>query len=368
MNVSYIDPTFDRCAAALEWLSGADLRSIQQVYVPCASAAVHLLCRVEKKPDLTYTTRALSDAAYQTETNRGLTHKFAEGLPPHIRNSRCSDVIAKETIPYALWMLSAGDGTSALCRPASSTEILNKAEKQAFRSHTQTLHTLGLTYVASTDEDQFVGGGRPTPTVQMVLEPPIDRIVQFRQLRTRPSDQRKEIPAQMKELLARGSVLEGIRSSETTMAVEKTSTVNKQLETKDSAPRSSKETTPLQQTDKPTETAVNKPLVTPLPEEDSSTKRSAENETEMTAVDNDRPAKKIKTAPAATQNFLGLGAKRAKAARSKKRARNVGFVPTKGTKKSNTGSGVPMNEVLRLKYVKGFTQAVRNPCKLEDLI
>jgi chromosome transmission fidelity protein 18 len=34
---------------------------------------------------------------------------------------------------------------------------------------------------------------------------------------------------------------------------------------------------------------------------------------------------------------------------------------------SHTGSGVPMSQVMRLKYTKGFTQAVRVPCRLDDL-
>lgn len=198
LNVSYIDPTFDRCAAALEWLSGADLRSIQQYYVPCASAALHLLCRVEQKPDLIYTTRALSDAHYQTEANRGLTHKFAEGFSAQVRSSRCTDVIVQETVPYVLWMLSAGEGSSALVRPASSVEILNQSERKAFQSHTATLCTLGLTYVAATEDDQVNGRFSPRnrgpQTINMVLEPPIDRLVHFQQLCVRLSDRRKEIP------------------------------------------------------------------------------------------------------------------------------------------------------------------------------
>ena len=68
-NVSYIDPTFDRCAAALQWLSIADNRSFQHVFTPCVAAAVHLLCRVEHKPELTYTTRELTDNRYQLEAN-----------------------------------------------------------------------------------------------------------------------------------------------------------------------------------------------------------------------------------------------------------------------------------------------------------
>jgi chromosome transmission fidelity protein 18 len=70
------------------------------------------------------------------------------------------------------------------------------------------------------------------------------------------------------------------------------------------------------------------------------------------------------------QNFLGVGAKQAREKRSARRAKNVGIVRTKGEgeKQSNTGSGVPFKQVIRLKFVKGFTQAVRNPCRMEDLM
>jgi chromosome transmission fidelity protein 18 len=47
----------------------------------------------------------------------------------------------------------------------------------------------------------------------------------------------------------------------------------------------------------------------------------------------------------------------------------VGFEkPEKKQKVSHTGSGVPLSQVLRFKYQKGFSQAVRVPCKIEDLL
>lgn len=69
------------------------------------------------------------------------------------------------------------------------------------------------------------------------------------------------------------------------------------------------------------------------------------------------------------QNFLLMGAKNAKAARSARTAARVGCFEksSKQNKLSNTGSGVPLSKVVRLKYVKGFTQAVSTPCCLEDL-
>lgn len=67
-------------------------------------------------------------------------------------------------------------------------------------------------------------------------------------------------------------------------------------------------------------------------------------------------------------NFLRLGAKQAKAARSARSALRAGIDrSSKRQKTSHTGSGVPLSQVVRLKYVKGFTQAVRTPCYPEDL-
>jgi hypothetical protein len=72
----------------------------------------------------------------------------------------------------------------------------------------------------------------------------------------------------------------------------------------------------------------------------------------------------------AQNNFLLMEAKKAKAARSARTAARVGCFEksAKHNKRSNTGSGVPLSHVVRLKYVKGFTQAVSTPCRLEDLV
>lgn len=76
--------------------------------------------------------------------------------------------------------------------------------------------------------------------------------------------------------------------------------------------------------------------------------------------------KRLKTQPSPTQNFLGLGAKRAKLQKSARKAAAVGLTQKK-TKMAHTGSGFRLNQVIRLRYVKGFTQAVRAPCRLQDL-
>ncbi|KAL3810852.1 hypothetical protein ACHAXA_005852 [Cyclostephanos tholiformis] len=125
-RVSYVDPTFDRCCGALEWLSGADTyrshrsnvamnngaehQSMQKYYIPTAAAAVHLLCCVETRPDLTFSTRPLSDCHYQNQANVSLVHRFVEGLPPRARHGIGSgtDSVVSDVIPYGLWLLSAG--------------------------------------------------------------------------------------------------------------------------------------------------------------------------------------------------------------------------------------------------------------------
>lgn len=79
--------------------------------------------------------------------------------------------------------------------------------------------------------------------------------------------------------------------------------------------------------------------------------------------------KRPKTSPTATnaKNFLGVGAKRARQMKSARKAAAVGL-GSKKNKMAHTGSGLRLNEVIRLRYVKGFTQAVRTPCRREDIL
>ena len=68
-------------------------------------------------------------------------------------------------------------------------------------------------------------------------------------------------------------------------------------------------------------------------------------------------------------NFLDVGAQKAKAAMTARKMARAGLVVRSKSKLkvSHTGSQVPMEQVMRLKYTKGFTQAVRVPCRLGDL-
>jgi chromosome transmission fidelity protein 18 len=80
------------------------------------------------------------------------------------------------------------------------------------------------------------------------------------------------------------------------------------------------------------------------------------------------PLKKVRTT--APKNFLGIGAQKAKAARTARQKALVGFSSSRCRleKLSNTGSGLPLKQVIRFKYQKGFTQAVRTPCRIDELM
>ena len=68
-------------------------------------------------------------------------------------------------------------------------------------------------------------------------------------------------------------------------------------------------------------------------------------------------------------NFLGAFAAKSKAAQNAKKAALVGIDKSNSKiQLSNTGSGVPLDNVVKFKYQKGFTQAVRMPCSARDFM
>jgi chromosome transmission fidelity protein 18 len=73
------------------------------------------------------------------------------------------------------------------------------------------------------------------------------------------------------------------------------------------------------------------------------------------------------SSPSAAKNFLGIGAKKAKLAHSHRKAAAVGL-GSKTNKMAHTCSGFRLNQAIRLRHVKGFTQAVRTPCRQHDLM
>ena len=195
LNVSYIDPTLDRCWTAHEWLSSVDIyrsyktsvastnnaehRNIQQFYIPSAAAAVHILCRVETSPELTYTLRPLLDALHRLEVNGGLVNKFLEGLNPKARSGISAQGFTSEVLPFCLSLLSAGGGLGALTRPVSSIEFLTKEERLTFDEHVEILRALGLTYKKVED------GLNLGTEIEMRLEPEIDKVLQFQRFHAR---------------------------------------------------------------------------------------------------------------------------------------------------------------------------------------
>lgn len=200
-RVSYIDPTFDRCSTAHELISGSDIgygtTSFSSLsHVPFLAASIHLLCRVELKADLTYSTRDFADVHYQRETNLGMVQRLIEGLPAK-SGMKCLGFLAQELIPYAMWMLSAGSGKSSLSRAASSIDMLTKTERASLDAHVALLQSLGLTYSHNSEElgmkKEFTSNLQQQQ--QMVLEPPIDRLVVFKKLRISPYFSRIEIPS-----------------------------------------------------------------------------------------------------------------------------------------------------------------------------
>ncbi len=99
--------------------------------------------------------------------------------------------------------------------------------------------------------------------------------------------------------------------------------------------------------------------------ENNSTKKRESSDDVML----DRPSAKRSKAPIAAIDFLGINARKAKEAKSARTAARVGMERcSKINKVSHTGSGIPLSRVVRLKYLKGFTQAVRTPCRMEDLM
>jgi len=221
--------------------------------------------------------------------------------------------------------------------------MLDGPELEAFEGHVSALRSLGLTYVRDDRGDgDDRGGGSGGPAVR--LEPEIDRLVRFADL----GGGGPGIPDLTKELLAHAAGVAAMRERE---------------EAARAAGGGSDASTP-----KPAAPAI--------------------KARGTTAAGGDGPAASAAAAPAgretapsggaaggnssAAKNFLGRRAARAKEARTARRAARVGFERKGGgsrsAKLSNTGSGEELARVIRFRYQKGFTQAVRAPCELEDLL
>ena len=351
MRVSYVDPTLDRCWTAHEWLSTSDIfrsmktsvasnnmaehRTMQKWHIPSAAAAVHLLCRVETRPDLTLSLRDLNDTIYQLEANSGLADKFLEGLSPLAKSGMNKSHFVSDVLPYCLWLLSAGSGNGSLTRPVSTVDILTKEEKIAFDAHVKLLTALGLTYVKDSDDisDQM----NPSRALKMRLEPEIDKISSYGDMKK----SRMDVPPLMKELLAHATTLAGMRKNDETFKDAEISTTRES--------EKEKELEPVMVEGKNKTDGMDQSL-------DGTTKKK--EDTGKTKIHKKKSLIK--------SNFLGIGAAKAKAARNARKAALVSGSKNK-VKLSNVGTGVPLDQVIRFKYQKGFTQAVRLPCVKGDI-
>jgi chromosome transmission fidelity protein 18 len=124
--------------------------------------------------------------------------------------SRSTSLLATETIPYSLWVLSAGEGSSgALDRAATSLQILNKAELGSFHRHVMSLRCLGLSYVAE-QEEAAPGEFKGITGSVLRLEPPIDRLAHFMDLTRAKSQKRIEIPIAVRCVVGAGTVCGGV--------------------------------------------------------------------------------------------------------------------------------------------------------------
>ncbi|KAL7462418.1 hypothetical protein ACHAXS_002794, partial [Conticribra weissflogii] len=308
-RVAYVDPTLDRCAVAFEWLSEADTyrshksevamnnsaehQSMQKFYIPSAAAAIHLLCCVETRPDLTFSTRPLSDLHYRNQANISLVHRFVEGLAPRARRGvgGGTDVVVADVIPYGLWLLSAGEGKHSLSRPVSSVDILTAEEKNVFSAHVETLRALGLTYVKES-HSFHISPNPNAPNETVRLEPEIDRLVKFEHVDEGFFLNRRDIPSLLKELLAHGATLAGLREreSESKIALENREKLKSDV--------------------KVTEEITAK-----------SSAKSANSKAEK--------AVPVKKNSAMAKNFLGVRAAKSKEAKSARRAARVAFDTSK---------------------------------------
>jgi hypothetical protein len=208
VEVPFIDPMFDRCWSALEWLSYSDIfrsfktqlamtntvdhHHLQKLYISTAGAAVHFLCGIEKRPNLNFSSRTMLDAVFKAEAHVGLIGKYMDGLSPRLRATLFGVNPVTELIPYILWLLSAGNGNSGLHRAVSNIEMLTKNERLSFQRQIDLLIVLGLTYVKV---DRFEASSSSSSHFdQFRLDPDIGDLMSFKDTSNEVNCRRNEIP------------------------------------------------------------------------------------------------------------------------------------------------------------------------------
>lgn len=216
-KISYIDPTFDRAAAAHEWLSFSDFMrgekhsshdtsihySTQKLNAPSAAGAIHLLCGVETRPNLVLSTRELSESYYQHEANQGLLQNFSGTFSPHSRHLKGSTSLANEIIPFLLHILSCNP---FLAKPSSTIDMLSRQEREAVEGHVSILKALKLTYIVDdvAKAETIEKYTRDAPKIRMRLDPPLARLTRYADIKQRGAlHQFIPLPVSLRLLCAR---------------------------------------------------------------------------------------------------------------------------------------------------------------------
>lgn len=204
---------FDRCWSAFEWLSYSDIIrsfktqlamtnnvehfSVQNFHIPTSACAIHYLCRIEKRPILNFSSREMLEAAYQFEVHVGLIGKFVDGLTPSLQSLLMGTNLITDLIPFVLWLLSAGEGSSGLYRAVSNVDMLMKSERVTFERHCEILRSLGLNYV----KDDVFDRGRSLNVVNYSLSPDISEVMKFKYMPRANVSHRNELPTAVRIFL-----------------------------------------------------------------------------------------------------------------------------------------------------------------------
>eukprot|EP00559_Dactyliosolen_fragilissimus_P008349 CAMPEP_0184862020 /NCGR_PEP_ID=MMETSP0580-20130426/6565_1 /TAXON_ID=1118495 /ORGANISM="Dactyliosolen fragilissimus" /LENGTH=1163 /DNA_ID=CAMNT_0027359721 /DNA_START=24 /DNA_END=3515 /DNA_ORIENTATION=- len=386
-HIPFTDPTLDRCFTAYEWLSHADERGFIALnhYVPTAAAAIHHLCCVQTSlspiwspsigeqiatKGLILSTRSLSDISYLTNANSSLVSTCIDGISLK-KSSRgggalgsSPEIIASEILPYWLWLLSAGKGKGSLSRAVSTPNNLNREEKVVFDEHVQRLIALGLTYVVidspnDKNDSNFASGSKQIFENDLRIQPEIDVLTRFKHLELQEHQVRRNLPSMLKKLLAHAARLDCLREKETK---------SKQLEAKE------KHTITQER-----RMHAASPLPRGLEKKDVDVRCAVSEKSGIFA--SKKSVDTFKTHQG-TQDFLGVGAAKARAAKAARRKsalnnakHKIGYpkrtchvFERKDLKLSNSGTGAKIDQIIKFKFQKGFTQAVRIPCRGKDLL
>uniref|UniRef100_A0A7S1B434 AAA+ ATPase domain-containing protein n=1 Tax=Corethron hystrix TaxID=216773 RepID=A0A7S1B434_9STRA len=362
-----VDPSMEKRAAACDWLSdaawatnrggnGCDIARVTACAVGCLLRSDRLSTASEAQ--WIYSTRPLAEVRYRHSQREGILRSFQTGRPGW---SSCWDKrsTVTEVVPYALWALASGKrggGRKTLNRPATSLALLNNDERAAMADHVNRMQGLGLQYVRAELEQEDSGGWNNNfgdNKREMRLEPEIEMLVAFKELDDVKKMNRDDIPFVLKELIVQSLKVEKMRQQENVesgILLSKNNTNIKGKKSVQFAPTPSKnkeDAKSFQETSMQRNENANSVQVKKAPQPSSSKQRKGANSSLSAFLSRGRPKGK---------ESIDENDSRAKESARKK------------IKHSHTGTGLLLSDVIWYKYQKGFSQAVKVPCKMEDLL